>query len=114
MHRQVILMLVSFVLTWLFLIQIFQDLGKPILLLEFRQVPVIMLALALVASSFFLLRGAFYQAYLVQEKDGDQKEPNQDLRNGEGITGIVIVGVITRPLLFGRCISFISKGYSGE
>jgi len=66
-----------------------------------------MLVLALVASSFSIA-GAFYQSYLVQEK-GWSKEKLK-LHEREGITGILILGIITSTVLLVGASVLFPKG----
>jgi Mn2+/Fe2+ NRAMP family transporter len=66
-----------------------------------------MLALALVASSFSIA-GAFYQSYLVQEKGWTNSGSKSHER--EGITGIVILGVITATVLLVGASVLYPKG----
>jgi NRAMP (natural resistance-associated macrophage protein)-like metal ion transporter len=56
----------------------------------------LLLAIALVASSFSIV-GAFYQSYLVQEKGWEEDQSNQ--AKAEGISGIVMLGVIGGMIL---------------
>lgn len=66
-----------------------------------------MLTLALVASSFSIA-GAFYQSYLVQEKGWTKAKSRSHER--EGITGIVILGVITSTVLLVGASVLFPKG----
>ncbi len=56
----------------------------------------LLLAIALVASSFSIV-GAFYQSYLVQEKGWKEDQSKQ--AKAEGISGIVMLGVIGSMIL---------------
>jgi len=58
------------------------------------------LVLALIASSFSLA-GAFYQSYLVQEKNKGVTDSNLvgKMREKEGLSGILILGVITSMVI---------------
>jgi len=101
----VILMLVSFVLTLIISNPDLSRLGKQFTF----GIPTgsEMLALALVASSFSIA-GAFYQAYLVQEKGWTKAKSRSHER--EGITGIVILGVITSTVLLVGASVLFPKG----
>jgi len=105
MIGMVILMLVSFVLT---LIISGPDLSKLVEQFTFS-VPTgsEMLVLALVASSFSIA-GAFYQAYLVQEKGWTKAKSKSHER--EGLTGILILGVITSTVLLVGASVLFPKG----
>lgn len=105
MIGMVILMLISFVLT---LIISNPDISKVVEQFTFG-VPSgsEMLALALVASSFSIA-GAFYQSYLVQEKGWTKAKEKSHER--EGITGIVILGVITSTVLLVGASVLFPKG----
>ncbi len=105
MIGMVILMLVSFVLT---LIISNPDLSKLTEQFTFG-IPTgsEMLALALVASSFSIA-GAFYQSYLVQEKGWTKAKSRSHER--EGITGIIILGVITSTVLLVGASVLFPKG----
>lgn len=105
MIGMVILMLISFVLT---LIISNPDISKVVEQFTFG-VPSgsEMLALALVASSFSIA-GAFYQSYLVQEKGWTKAKAKSHER--EGITGIVILGVITSTVLLVGASVLFPKG----
>ncbi len=94
MISMVVLMLLSFAVTLI--------ISKPDWVLLIRQFDFKIpkgsefLSLALVASSFSIA-GAFYQSYLVQEKnyEGEQKR----LCEKEGISGIIILGIITSMVM---------------
>ncbi len=105
MIGMVILMLVSFVLT---LIISNPDLSRLTEQFTFG-IPTgsEMLALALVASSFSIA-GAFYQSYLVQEKGWTIAKSRSHER--EGITGIIILGVITSTVLLVGASVLFPKG----
>ena len=105
MIGMVILMLVSFLVT---LIISNPDLSR--LLEQFTfSVPTgsEMLVLALVASSFSIT-GAFYQSYLVQEKGWTKQKSKSHER--EGITGILILGIITSTVLLVGASVLFPKG----
>jgi len=105
MIGMVILMLVSFLVT---LIISNPDLSR--LLEQFTfSVPTgsEMLVLALVASSFSIA-GAFYQSYLVQEKGWTKQKSKSHER--EGITGILILGIITSTVLLVGASVLFPKG----
>lgn len=105
MIGMVILMLVSFVLT---LLISNPDLSRLAEQFTFG-IPTgsEMLALALVASSFSIA-GAFYQSYLVQEKGWTKTKSKSHER--EGITGIIILGVITSTVLLVGASVLFPKG----
>lgn len=105
MIGMVILMLVSFVIT---LIISNPDLSKFAEQFTFG-IPTgsEMLVLALVASSFSIA-GAFYQSYLVQEKGWSKEKSKSHER--EGITGILILGVITSTVLLVGASVLFPKG----
>lgn len=105
MIGMVILMLVSFVLT---LIISNPNLSRLVEQFDFG-VPTgsEMLVLALVASSFSIA-GAFYQSYLVQEKGWSKEKSKSHER--EGITGILILGVITSTVLLVGASVLFPKG----
>ncbi len=90
----VIIMLLSFIITLI--------ISKPNPLIIFRQFSFSIpegsefLAMALVASTFSIA-GAFYQSYLVQEK-GYSKEQGK-LSEKEGVSGIIILGLITSMVM---------------
>jgi len=105
MIGMVILMLVSFVLT---LIISNPDLSRLAEQFTFGIPPDSeMLALALVASSFSIA-GAFYQSYLVQEKGWTRAKLRSHER--EGISGIIILGVITSTVLLVGASVLFPKG----
>lgn len=56
----------------------------------------LLLAIALVASSFSIV-GAFYQSYLVQEKEWEKDQSKE--AKAEGVSGIVMLGVIGSMIL---------------
>jgi len=105
MIAMVISMLVSFVLT---LIISNPNLSSLVEQFDFS-VPSgsEMLLLALVASSFSIA-GAFYQSYLVQEKGWSKEKSKSHER--EGITGILILGVITSTVLLVGASVLFPKG----
>ncbi|MCM4152828.1 divalent metal cation transporter [Arenibacter sp. N53] len=105
MIGMVILMLVSFVLTLIISNPDLSRLGKQFIF----EIPTgsEMLALALVASSFSIA-GAFYQSYLVQEKGWTKVKSRSHER--EGITGIVLLGVITSTVLLVGASVLFPKG----
>jgi len=105
MIGMVILMLVSFLLT---LIISNPDLSRLAEQFTFG-IPAgsEMLAVALVASSFSIA-GAFYQSYLVQEKGWTKAKLR--LHEREGISGIIILGVITSTVLLVGASVLFPKG----
>ena len=105
MIGMVILMLVSFLLT---LIISNPDLSRLAEQFTF-EIPAgsEMLAVALVASSFSIA-GAFYQSYLVQEKGWTKAKLR--LHEREGISGIIILGVITSTVLLVGASVLFPKG----
>ncbi|MCG2462095.1 Nramp family divalent metal transporter [Flavobacteriaceae bacterium F89] len=105
MIGMVVLMLISFAIT---LIISRPDFSAVVEQFNFS-VPIgsELLALAMVASSFSIA-GAFYQSYLVQEKGWTTV--NSKSHEREGITGIVILGVITSTVLLVGASVLYPKG----